>query len=349
MTSTTQRTPSTCELPTAALLADAASTLVMLAGRGGTGDAPARELAQLRARWPDAIIDLVHDWEAADGSIGYDLLIRSHDGTLSVAYSPAPALPWPLRGAVHHGEGTLLRVGPARLDVGEALAALDYLWNSAEVLNRLVDTCVVRAELDRDPIQLDDADRQRAADAFRRAKGLLSAEQTTQWLASAGLSPAAFSELVDRTAAVAALRHRVVDGRVVGWLNEHGAELATLTVAWVAVTESAGSAALPGERAGALAAVTEAIHTGRSAGVLTLSAADAPAALREAAIGQPVRAELAGAPADAVVLDRVPAALNERTRELAERALFDQWLARARADADIEWFWLDAERTAAAG
>jgi hypothetical protein len=36
------------------------------------------------------------------------------------------------------------------------------------------------------------------------------------------------------------------------------------------------------------------------------------------------------------------------TRRIAERAMFDQWLAEQRDGADIEWYWGDATRTAAA-
>ncbi|MEV5763590.1 TIGR04500 family putative peptide maturation system protein [Micromonospora sp. NPDC052213] len=351
MTSTIDWTPvEQTAAPDPAMLADAVETMIRLSEveGDGSGDRAASVVAGLRSRWADARLDLVHD-RGVDGTVSYDLLIRGAAGTVSVAFSPAPAQPWPLRGAMHYTEGTLLRVGTTRLGVGEGLGALDYLWGEAEVLARLIDTCVIKAELERAPIPLDDAQIQHAADAFRRAKGLLDAERTRRWLDAVGLDQDGFVELVRHTAQAAALRRRVTAGRIESWLAEHRDELATLSVAWIAAQETGGPAPVPADRAAALAAVTEAIQRGESAGLLRLAAVDAPEELRSAPVGEPVTTRIHGTPAHAVVLDRLSTELDDETRRHAERAVFDQWLADARVGADIEWCWLDAERTAAVG
>ncbi|WP_406067658.1 TIGR04500 family putative peptide maturation system protein [Micromonospora sp. NBC_01638] len=351
MTSTIDRTPvKQTASPDAALLADAVETVIQLSQAtvddNGASDQAASAMARLRLRWSDVRLDLLHDREV-DGTVSYDLLIRGSAGTVSVAFSPAPAAPWPLRGAMHYTENKLLRVGTTELGVGEAVGALDYLWDNAGVLSRLIDTCIIKAELEREPIHLDDTQIQQATDAFRRAKGLLTAEQTTRWLDAVGLDQNGFVKLVTHAATAAALRQRVTAGRIESWLAEHRDELATLTVAWIAATGPDGSAPLPADRTAALTVVAEAIQHGQPAGVLHMSAGEAPQELRSVTVGQPVTTAVHGTPARAVVLERLPAELDDDARRYAERAMFDQWLADVRARADIEWFWLDIERTAA--
>lgn len=80
-------------------LLDEALALVreLTTGRASLLDARDR-LAPLRERWPQADLAVVRDEETSDGSVSFDVLLREPAGTVSVAYSPAPALPWPLRG-----------------------------------------------------------------------------------------------------------------------------------------------------------------------------------------------------------------------------------------------------------
>ncbi|KXK58354.1 hypothetical protein AWW66_30250 [Micromonospora rosaria] len=296
------------------------------------------QLAPLRARWPQADPALVRDEEGSDGSVSFDVLLREPTGTVSVAYSSAPALPWPLRGALRHSEHHLARVGPRTLLVGEALAALDFLWYDHDVLVRLVDTSLIRAELERCPIPVSDADLQAAADAYRRAKGLLDAASTARWLAERGLSEVDFTELVADTVAVARLREKIVGDRVERWFEAHRSAFDTLVVAWAA------DGPLPADPDDALAAVATAVRIGHAAGVLRVVAAEAAPELR-AATG-PVPTVVAGAPVSALPVGREPAVLNAATRSLVERAIFDDWLAQARVAVDIEWFWLPRDRTA---
>ncbi|MFI7432329.1 TIGR04500 family putative peptide maturation system protein [Micromonospora haikouensis] len=295
-------------------------------------------LASLRHRWPQADPALVRDEESSDGSVSFDVLLREPAGTVSVAYSPAPALPWPLRGAIRHSEHHLVRVGTRTLLVGEALAALDFLWYDHDVLARLVDTGVLAAELELHPVEVTDDELQAAADAYRRAKGLLDPASTARWLAERGLSAADFADLVAHTVAVARLRERVVADRLPAWFARHRSDFDTLVVAWAA------DAALPAEPEAALAAVAGAVRAGRAAGVLrTVATAAAPEV--RAATG-PVPTVVAGTPVTAGVVAREPAELDDAVRPLVERAVFDEWLADRRAATDVEWFWLPRDRTA---
>jgi putative peptide maturation system protein len=346
---TAVHTPLEPSVAAAELLADVLGTLEALAADGPSprnlADAA---LAGLRERWPGHTLRLVRDHDPADGSVSHDVLIRGEAGTASVAYSPHPATPWPLRGAMRHADSVLLRVNETQLRVEEALTALDTLWNSATVLTRLIDTAIVWAELEREPAVLDELQLQHAADAFRRAKGLLTAEATHQWLRDAGLGPAAFEALVRQVASMHALRHRVAAGRVDDWIAEHADEFATVTVAWVEKPHRLGT----GDEAEARAAVAEHVHNGRYAGVTRLRFDRVPDDLRPAAVGAEVTAELCGTAASTLVLRRDPdrsAETLQAARARAEQALFDAWLANARRSATVQWCWLDVERTSAVG
>ncbi|MFI1195227.1 TIGR04500 family putative peptide maturation system protein [Micromonospora sp. NPDC020750] len=320
-------------------LLDEALALVreLTTGRASLLDARDR-LAPLRERWPQADLAVVRDEETSDGSVSFDVLLREPAGTVSVAYSPAPALPWPLRGAIRHSDHHLARVGTRTLRVGEALTALDFLWYDHDVLTRLVDTCLIAAELELHPVEMTDEELQAAADAYRRAKGLLDPASTARWLAERGLSAEDFADLVADTVAVGRLRERVVGDRVAAWFARRRSSFDTLVVAWTA------EGALPTSREAALAAVAAAVRDGRAAGVLRTVAAAAAPEVRDAT--GPVSTVVAGTPVTAVVVAREPAELDTATRSLVEQAVFDEWLAGRRAATDIEWFWLPRDRTA---
>ncbi|MEV4767694.1 TIGR04500 family putative peptide maturation system protein [Micromonospora humida] len=319
-------------------LLDAAVTLVreLTADRAGLPEAR-RRLTPLRERWPGADPAVVRDEEVADGSVSFDLLLRETAGTVSVAYSPTPALPWPLRGAVRHSDHHLARVGTRTLRVGEALTALDFLWYDHDVLARLVDTGLVAEELEQHPVAVDDDELQASADAYRRSKGLLDAESTARWLAERGLTAEDFADLIAHTVAVARLRTRVVGDRLPEWFAAHRSTFDRLLIVWVA------EGTPPTDRATALATVAAAVRAGRAAGTLRTVAVAAPPELRDAT--GPVPTTIAGTAVTAVVVDREPAVLDDGTRALVERAMFDEWLAQRRAGTDIEWFWLPRDRT----
>ncbi|MEU6073584.1 TIGR04500 family putative peptide maturation system protein [Micromonospora sp. NPDC047074] len=322
-------------------LLDEALALVreLTIGRASLRDARDR-LAPLRERWPLADPAVVRDEETSDGSVSFDLLLREPAGTVSVAYSPAPALPWPMRGAIRYSDHHLARIGTRTLRVGEALAALDFLWYDHDVLARLVDTGVIAAELEAHPVELSDEELQAAADAYRRARGLLDPASTGRWLAERGLSAEDFADLVADTVAVSRLRERVVGDRAVDWFARHRASFDTLVVAWTA------EGTPPAGREAALAAVAAAVRDGRAAGVLRTVAAAAAPEVRDAT--GPVPTVVGGMPVTAVVVAREPAEWDAATRALVERAVFDEWLAERRAATDIEWFWLPRDRTAPA-
>ena len=66
------------------------------------------------------------------------------EGTVSLGFCPDRAVPWPARGVHRWDEATLLRVNRTFLKVDEAVACLDFIWDQAPVIKRLVNRCLVR-------------------------------------------------------------------------------------------------------------------------------------------------------------------------------------------------------------
>ena len=172
-------------------------------------------LQPLRGRYPDLGIDLLAEQEAFDGSVHYDALLRrAGEGTVSLSYCPERALPWPLRGVHRWTEGDLLRVDGRVLQVDAALACLDFIWDEAPLIERLVNMCLIQEELERHPIELTDAELQEAMDRFRAAKKLFKAEDTLRWLERHGMTQEKLERYVTENAMVPKLRDRIAGDRV---------------------------------------------------------------------------------------------------------------------------------------
>jgi putative peptide maturation system protein len=324
-------------------------------------DARAR-LAAVRGRHPDLVIDLLAEEEAYDQSIHYDLLLRrAGEGTVSLSYCPERATPWPLRGVHRWSDAELVRVNATVLKVEQAMACLDFIWDEAPVIESLVNLCLIREELEREPIDLSDAELQEAMDRFRSAKKLFKAQDTLRWLERHGMSHESLERYVADDALVAKLRDRIAAGGVEEYFRQHPGDFDTARVARLEVADECRARELADEiRGGRLDffAVAERCffetaergappQTGQLALIERRHAAPA---LREplfaAAPGQligPVPVE--GGCALLRVLAILPARLDGRTRTAIKNVLFDEWLAERRRAARIEWCWGNASKT----
>ncbi|MER7004588.1 TIGR04500 family putative peptide maturation system protein [Dactylosporangium sp. NPDC000555] len=294
----------------------------------------------LRDRHPGAALRLLWQREEYDGSLHYDLLVRepaTDAGVVSLSWCPDDALPWPLRGVQRGGEMLLVRVNGVELEVADAIGFLDVLWREAPLRDRLVDTCLVREVLDAGGEELDDAALQDAADAFRRARGLLTAEATREWMRRERLSDRQFEDLVVHQAQVARLRERVTAGRVDAELTADSHRYDQLRLVRVEHPDAAAAARLARLTEApdllAAAAADFAAGSGPAPALVTVTRADLGPELAEAVAGNgPV--PLGDRFLVASVLGVRPA-----TREAVSRRLFADWLAERRAEARIEWNW----------
>jgi putative peptide maturation system protein len=118
-------------------------------------------------------------------------------------------VPFPLRGVQRMSEWDLVQVDGVPLLVSEAVEALELLWNEVRLLERIIDTCIIKGEIDRDPIDIDDDELQAGVDRFRALRGLGSVDATEQWLRSRGLTLGTLEAIVSSELRVRKLRQRV--------------------------------------------------------------------------------------------------------------------------------------------
>ena len=175
-------------------------------------------IAALRALHPGTTMDLA--WERnvpAEAGVHYDVLIDVGDrGTMSLAFCADRGVPWPLRGAQPWSDGQLLRVDGTTMYVGQAIEFLDMIWREERLATRLIDACIVRAQLAKTPVAVSDDELQAASEAFRREHGLLSARDTEEWLSARGMDEERLGLLMEDRVLEEKLRRLLVGGQLEG-------------------------------------------------------------------------------------------------------------------------------------
>jgi putative peptide maturation system protein len=308
-----------------------------------------REATRIAAERPGVRIHLVHEHEQV-GPLHTDALVRQGDGTtISVGVAAGDLLPWPLRGAVRASERDLVVVNGVTVSIEAAMAAIDFMFDEPRLLTHIIDGVLIAQALADDAIEPSDAEVQAAADAFRRAKGLLTAEATHAWLAERSLTLEAFEELVADQARIDAFRRRVTEPELGAWLNAHEREMDVVLAVVVGGTGEAARSLADDLRAlggDPLAVLITARRNGHPARLVESRVRDLPVGLSGLTGAEPGQAvgglTLDESPAVALVLDvrRV-----ECEPEQARRHIFDKWLADRRAAAQVRWCWGNAGRT----
>jgi len=318
-----------------------------------------RRLSEVGERHAPARLDLVWDSGSGDGfDRHYDALLRlARGGTLSLSYCRDHALPWPLRGAHRFGEADLLQVNDTVITVGQAIGHLESVLDDSSVSGRLIDACLIREELERNPVDIDDVELQRTMDAFRRTHRLYSIAACQAWMQRRGLSQAQFETLIADYARVARLRQRLTAHAVDEFFEANRGAFDTVYVAQIvygdAATASRGRAVSEADATGffdetlrRFAAETTGAGDQRT-GLRTLERGFEPAAW--------VNAVFAATPASLVgpfendgvfllvrVIKTETVKLDDRLREKIQHLLLNRWLDERRKTARIEWFWHEA-------
>ncbi|GGL29210.1 TIGR04500 family putative peptide maturation system protein [Planomonospora parontospora] len=313
-------------------------------------------LNALRAKQPDVPMRLVWEQDPFGGTFHYDMLITVEGGTVSLAFAPDRALPWPLRGSRHTGEQVLLRVNGTEVTMEQAVSMLDVLWSDTALATRLVNASLVEQELARFPIEPTAAELQEVLDAFRRARGLLTVQDTREWMAERGLSHARLEEIAASEAAVAGLRRRVVGDDVEEAFASRPGGYDRLSVLELRYSD-------PGAARAAAVRLGAPDRPGGGTDPLALAARETLDHGAHGQVRQVRRRELGPAAVSARagdllgpgehdtavhrVLEVRPAVLDGPTRREIEEMLFGLWLADRRREAELEWFWGTAPRTRA--
>jgi putative peptide maturation system protein len=319
-------------------------------------------LQDVRGRHPDLEIDLLAEEQAFDGSFHYDALIRQRGGgTVSLSYCPERAVPWPLRGVHRWSEGDLVRVNDNVLQVDVAMACLDFIWDEAPVIERLVNVCLIQQELERRPIEQTNAELQEAMDKFRAAKKLFKAEDTVKWLEQRGMSQEKLERYIADSAIVPKLREKIANEKVEEYFETHRSEFDSVRVARL-MFSSEGQAREMAEtiRAGKenfFTASERIFFEAAEKGITPKTSLFAVIARREAEssfrdqIFSATPGELVGPVAVENgftlmrILGVVPASLDNRVRAVIKEIIFKDWLVEQRKAATIEWYWGNAQTT----
>jgi putative peptide maturation system protein len=309
----------------------------------------------LQKQYPETGMELLWEEEAYDQSIHYDVLLSlAGKGTVSLSFCPDRALPWPLRGVNRWREMDLARVNNTILRAEQAIACLDFIWEEAPIINRLVNTCLIQEALEQDPIELCLDDRQLAIDAFRRRHKLYTAKETYRWMERHGMTHEKLEHYVTDEAVAAKLRDRVAVAQVSDYFESHRADFDTAYIAQLTFPEEENALL-----------VWEQIRTGRlgfyeAAQRLFLTRAEQSekplkdiftVAPRRQLSPELAEAVFAAAPGEVVgpvpidegyvivqVLSVVPGCLDNSTSIAIKNILFEQWLEERRQAATIEWY-----------
>jgi putative peptide maturation system protein len=316
----------------------------------------------LREQHADTPMQLLWEQEAFDGFVHYDALLGLPEGgTVSLSYCPPRALPWPLRGVHRWSDADLVHVNGRILKVDQAVALLDFIWDEARLVESLLNACLMEEALEREPIELSDAELQREMDGFRIARRLYTAAKTHRWMERHGINHRTLEQFVANQAVAARLRERVTAGRVDEAFAARKTEFDTFRIARLDLPDEQSARQVSNRIRHGEVGFYEAAercfmdNPGRTSApsrplLQVIYRRQLPRALADAIVAAPPN-EVVGPirTAEGSTLVRVlsitPACLDEPTRCAIQETLFADWLAERRRAATIEWCWGHARRT----
>ncbi|MFI9839379.1 hypothetical protein ACIHFD_20260 [Nonomuraea sp. NPDC051941] len=210
----------------------------------------------------------------------------------------------------------------------------------------LVDHRILLSELENDMRPVAPEEARRAADEFRRRRGLTGRAQTLRWLAETGMSEDAFWSHVRTQGLIARVRERFAGEPARRRLAEHPEEFTVRHAVWVIGPDADELGALldgpePGFHARAMAALPGSPASGRRGMRLQAAVALTPE-LPEPLRALPEQASAGPVPYDGGYLAGVVHEVVPPDPEAPEvlDAAFQAWLDERRRTSEVRWFWL---------
>lgn len=304
-------------------------------------------------QYPEVQMALIWADEAHEAFMQYEALLTFPGrGTVTVGFCGDPGVPWALRGVHRWREGDLVRVNGQVMTFQQAVACIELTSRRRAIARRLIDICLVSEAARRERITVDDAELQEELDAFRRAHGLLTIEQTQRWMEENGIDQGQLEARVISYAASKKLRDQIVAGREEQYFAEHRSDFDEVWVARIDTStseeaESIAASLRSGEIDFFAAAGRQFMRqTDRHQQPLFVSA-------RRRDLAPPVAdllfASQPGSTIGPVVIDGVyslfhlmrrrEAKLDTPTRASIRNVLFQAWLEERRRTARVEWNW----------
>ena len=310
-------------------------------------------LLSLQKRHPKIQIDLLWEQETYDLSIHYDVLLQTNgEGTVSISFCPDHTLPWPLRGVRRTREIDLVRVNNTVLTVGDAIAHLDFIWNEIPIINRLVDVCLIREALEKEPIEIDDIELQEAMNSFRKAHKLYKAEDTYKWIDQNGITQEKLEQIVKDSATVKKLRERITANHLEDYFKNHHIDFETAYIAQIDfndenITYNFYEQICSGKMNFHDVAEQRFLTSSQNSSVnnfLRIQRGQASPHLKSIVFAanpgdilEPVKTETGYSIIR--VLSINSGCFDETTQTTIKQILFKEWLVNLRNAATIEWFW----------
>jgi putative peptide maturation system protein len=285
--------------------------------------------------------------EPYDNSVDYTMLLTSEKaGTASLSFSSRAGPPLPFRGVHRWSDQDLVRVNSRMLTVGEAIAYLDPMWGSVNLMRRLIDLCIIRDEVEARGIEVSDDELQAGLDAFRRERGLLTERSTRQWLHDRGLTHPRLEQLVTEHLQLERLRHLVSAEATTVDTDDEGraGELLILSIAFGSRSEADGVLeTFLGASDPLLVVLSEASALWRNGGrsydlqLRTVRRRDISSDATRTLLDS-CSSEWVG-PFEWDGSWLVARSVARRPEAASLTSLFDEWLARRRSLAAVEWYW----------
>ena len=305
-------------------------------------------LAAIAPALPGCQVDLAWRTQSCDGRLQYDALVALPDeGTFCLSFAPEDEQPWALLAAQRWSEGELLAVDDQRLRVNDATALVDILWKDQDISRRLINVCLLRRELARHPHVVTDEELSSYVEQWRRTKALFSARDFDSWLSRRGFTLSQFLSRAREQAGMVILRRRLV-GDVSAQFEARRTEFDQVEYVRCRFgrreqAEQVKQAVVGGCEFWQLVDRRLIVPEFAVSRRRDLDAAQAEQLF--AAAPDEVLGPFEGAQSFDLIraLGVRPAQLDGATRHALEDLLLEDWLARARSTARVEWNWGDVQ------
>ncbi|MGZ8384209.1 MAG: TIGR04500 family putative peptide maturation system protein [Nitrospira sp.] len=333
----------------ACILEEAAELLRALPRGHGDASAAKRRISAWREKHPGLEAELLVDRPPGSLFVDYDLLLgHLGAGTLGLTWREDDGLPWSVHYADHWAANFVVTVNGKSITVQQALQTLRTAGTAyPDVLNELVNHQLLLEVAGRNEWPVSDEELQQAADRFRHACGLHRKVDMAAWLEQMGLSRDQFTALMDVSVRNRKAKEQVTADRIEPFFHANRDLYDQVGVCEVTIAdENAASRLRNRARETGLPRATEEIAQSMLSSsfecVLTKKyAGTLPANVRNAVVGEVVGpGPSARGLLVAEILSRRKAELDDATRQAVQEAIYQEWLARQRASASIQWHWV---------
>jgi putative peptide maturation system protein len=306
-------------------------------------------LERFRETHPGIRADLLVDQPPASRRADYDLLLGHPDGgTVALSWLADEGVPWAVQYADHWAANYVLTVNARELTIQQALLFLKLTGDrEPDLMTELVEQQVIALAIEEDPPPVSNEELQAAANEFRSASDLLSAEATHRWLEELGFSMGQFQERLRGVVQMRKLKERITADRVEPYFEAHRESFDLVQFFRVETpTEVVASNLAAAAREQGLLAATQAQTASTGGGdlkgsLISRHAHELPSALAAASPGAVVGPVAEGRRHWVTeVFSRQPAQLDAQIRAAIQEKLFREWIAKRREQAAVRWHWM---------